>query len=79
MLFRSQAAPQMPEGTYYVSPGSIGDNRTALALLEAIRQHRQQELDAAGVPKLTVTAAGGSVTVDAAAAEAAIFTLGGEQ
>jgi len=65
-------------GTYYIAPGSLG-NRPFLALLESVRDGRQPQLDAAGVPKITV-APGETVNYafDGQTAVDAIIAVGGD-
>lgn len=68
----------VPAGTYYIAPGSL-DNRPFLALLESIRANRHAQLDAAGIPKVTVAAGQTeSLAFDAHAAVAAIIQVGGD-
>ncbi|MDQ7013675.1 MAG: hypothetical protein Q9O74_07220 [Planctomycetota bacterium] len=67
----------IPAGTYYVSPGPVGPDPVSTRLIQLVRDG-VVDLDAAGVPKLTVTA--GQITtfqVDAPAAETAIMNAGG--
>jgi hypothetical protein len=68
----------IPAGTYYIVPGSFG-RVSCFALLESIRAGRQALLDAAGVPKVTVTA-GQTVSFefDAQAALDAVMAVGGD-
>lgn len=68
----------VPAGTYYIAPGSL-ETRPFLALLESIRTNRHAQLDAAGVPKVTVAAGQTkSLAFDAHAAVAAIIQVGGD-
>jgi hypothetical protein len=76
---RGPELPRVPDGTYYVAPGHIGANRTVNALLDAVRGNRIAELEHAGVQKLVVAGGTPLVTLNVAAQEEAIFTLGGEQ
>jgi len=68
----------LPAGTYYVTPGSYGD-RSFFALYESVKAGRQPELDAAGVPKITIVAGEtAEFTFDAQAALDAIIDVGGD-
>jgi len=68
----------VPEGTYYVTPGAYGD-RAFFALYEAVKAGRQAQLDAAGVPKITIVAGQtAELTFDAQAAHDAIIEVGGD-
>jgi len=63
----------IPAGEYYVSPGTIG-YPTSLNLIDCVKQGLQAELDAAGVPKITVVAGETTeVTIDALAAYNAVY------
>jgi len=69
---------QLPAGTYYVTPGSYGD-RPFFALYESVKAGRQAQLDAAGVPKITIVAGQtADLTFDAQAAHDAIIEVGGD-
>jgi hypothetical protein len=69
---------QVPAGTYFVTPGSIGD-QPFFALLESVRAGRQAQLILANVPMITISADRTTeFTFDAQAARDAIIAVGGD-
>jgi hypothetical protein len=69
---------QVPSGTYFVTPGTIGD-QPFFALLESVRAGRQAQLILAEVPTITISAGQTTeFTFDAQAARDAIISVGGD-
>lgn len=70
--------PLLPPGEYYAVPGLI-TSQSGMALYLSIREGRQAQLDAAGVPKITaISGQEVSLTFDARAAYEAVVQVGGD-
>jgi hypothetical protein len=68
----------IPSGTYYIVPSGFG-HQPSWALLESVRAGRHAQLQAAGVPSITVAAgATESLAFDATAAYDAVMSVGAD-
>lgn len=68
--------PHLPAGEYYIAPGGF-QTRPGVALLRSVIAGRQSALNAAGVPRVTVTAGNtSSLNMDVAGARDAILSVG---
>lgn len=69
---------QVPAGTYYVTPGALGD-LPFFALYESVKAGRQAQLTAAGVPTITILPGQTTdLTFDGQAALDAVMSVGGD-